>query len=226
MLWRSLKRKVWNDTGGGETTSFDMWQHGQSCARSSSKRKTQKKCMGVLVRKIPHLIYLYLPKIQTNSTTMLSTFFLGQNHMQHFFIWAFEPKICLRGLCAKMPHTQKCKPQLRKTDTTIEILVKSYSENIYNICHLVEGFENSGKIWIPFELHLKQIKQFKRKKKGKGAKSPGLASAELGPATGQPNYARQKHQKGWGKCSPWGSNPRPTESSKQTLPLRHLSVSA
>ena len=45
-----------------------MWQHGKSCAWSRSKKKTQKECMWYLWGKIPHFYYLYLPKIQTNST--------------------------------------------------------------------------------------------------------------------------------------------------------------
>ena len=102
-----------------------------------------------LVRKILHLIYLYLPKIQTNSTTMLSTFSWVKTICNTSPYEHLNSKYAIRAFVQNATHLKVQAPKQKK-DTTIELLVKSYTGYIYNTCHLVKWCQNSGK-------HLKSV---------------------------------------------------------------------
>ena len=141
------------------------WQRNWTWTRS--KKRTQKEKHVVLVKKIPHFIYLYLPKIQTNSTYVLGTFSWVKTICNTFSYEHLNPVYATGPLC-KMPYTKTVQAPIQKMDTTIAILVKNYTRYIYHTCHLVKWCSNSGKhlnsVWIALEK-----KSNSKGKKRKGA---------------------------------------------------------
>ena len=123
----------------------------ESWAWTRFKEKDTKEVHVVLVRKNTPLYYLYLPKIQTNSTLMQSTFFWFQVIWNHFSYELMTQNYAMGAFVQNATHKNVQAP-IQKMVTTIELLVKNYTRYIYHICHLVEGFLNSGQRLNPFEL--------------------------------------------------------------------------